>query len=366
MSVFFLLSFVPSSGFGRTFVDMRDQGIWSIGLGTWNGVRARLHMFFLLFAAFTIYLGLVYDKAVWTAPALVAILFASVILHEIGHVMVARRLGGRVDEVELGPLGGLSSIPISADPQSELVSVVAGPLMNLAICFLSALGLAAQKNVDLIALMHPLSPGNVMGGPTYVVVLKMIFWVNWTLILVNLIPAFPFDGGRALKAGILSFRSDMDSHAAVMIVARVAKLTALGLLVIAWLVRNEFPNAIIDTWFALVLLAIFVFFSARKAEVSEEATSDEAFFGYDFSQGYTSLENSTPSCSTKAHAGLIVGWFENRRKLKEQVRRQSDAEEDGRVDEILTQVHQQGMGSLSAEDRAILDRASHRYRNRLH
>ncbi len=345
---------------------MRDQGIWSIGLGRWSGVRLRLHMFFLLFAAFTIYLGWVdsQNSQAWNAPALVLILLASVVLHEIGHVFVARRLGGHVEEVVLGPFGGLESIPNSADPQSDLVSVVAGPLVNLGICFLAAIGLVVQTNVDLIALMDPLSPGDVTSGPPFVVVLKLIFWVNWALILVNLIPAFPFDGGRALKAGILSFRSSLDPRTAVLIVARIAKLTALGLLVVAWLVRDDFPNAIIDTWFALVLLAIFVFFSARKAEAGDHGSIEDAFFGYDFSEGYTSLEKSVPECSTKPGTGLLVDWFENRRRMKEQVRRQSDAEEDGRVDEILTQVHQEGMDSLSPEDRAILKRASHRYRNR--
>jgi hypothetical protein len=246
-----------------------------------------------------------------------------------------------------------------------LVAVVAGPLMNLGICLLAALALATQPNVNLVALMHPLSPDGIAAGTSLVVGLKLGFWVNWTLVLVNLIPAFPFDGGRALKAGILSVRSDMDPHAAVLIVARVAKLTSLGLLIIAWLVRDDTTSPI-ATWFALVLLAIFVFFSARKAEMAEESSGEDAALGYDFSEGYTSLEKSGPKCSIQQRPGLLVSWFENRRRMKERVRRQIDAEEDGRVDEILTQVHQQGMESLSPEDRALLNRASHRYRNRLH
>ena len=72
---------------------MRDQGIWSIGFGRWNGVHVRLHMFFMLFAAFTIYLGwLDLEGPGWSGPLLVCLLLISVGFHELGHLWAFRRL----------------------------------------------------------------------------------------------------------------------------------------------------------------------------------------------------------------------------------------------------------------------------------
>ena len=140
-----------------------------------------------------------------------------------------------------------------------------------------------------------------------------------------------------------------------MIVAAVAKVIAVGLLVVAWLVHGDNTTYIVQTWFALVLLSIFVFFSARKAESNAaNPSTDEAFLGYDFSEGYTSLERSGPKTSTKAHAGPLLRWWQHRRQLRAQRQREIDAFEDGRVDEILLQVHEAGIESLSSEDRALL------------
>ena len=76
---------------------MRDQAIWSVSLGRWNGVQLRLHMFFLLFAAFTLYLSWREEPAaadmVWIAAGSLGILLVSVVLHELGHYFAAVRFG---------------------------------------------------------------------------------------------------------------------------------------------------------------------------------------------------------------------------------------------------------------------------------
>ncbi len=383
---------------------MRDQAIWSVSLGRWNGVQLRLHMFFLLFAAFTFYLSWLYAQdflardaspvslerdvvaeserlvvevqraaepswgIVASALACLSILFLSVLVHELGHVVAANRLGTSVEEVILGPLGGLGPPATAAEPQNDLMMIVAGPLTNLGVCFVSALCLAIHGGADLIGLMNPIAPTAITVGAPLIVALKMTFWINWLLVLVNLIPAYPFDGGRALRAAILMARPQLEPARAVMVVAAAAKVIAVGLLVVAWIVQTDQPdpNSLVQTWFALVLLSIFVFFSARKAEsVAATPTPDEAFLGYDFSEGYTSLERSGPKTFTKPpQSGPLVRWWQRRREQREQRQREIEAYEDGRVDEILLQVHEAGFDSLTSEDRALLRRASARYRSR--
>jgi Zn-dependent protease len=350
---------------------MRDQGIWSVSLGRWNGVQLRLHMFFLLFAALTLYQSWLEVHAVnspgplWVGPICLGILLGSVFVHELGHLLVANRLGASVDEVVLGPLGGLGPTPAPLEPQSELVATMAGPLTNLGVCLMAAFCLALQGDTNLLGLMWPFSPEAVLAGEPLIIGIKLTFWINWLLVLINLIPAYPFDGGRALRSMLVLTYPGMDQQRAVILVARVAKLTAIALLVVAWLVRNQNQTAIVQTWFSLVLLGIFVYFSARREEaLANYAVSEDAFLGYDFSEGYTSLERSGPKCSTKPTTGPIVRWWKRRCEQRLQKRRELEAKEDGMVDEILSRLHEGGMQCLTSPERDLLRRVSARYRGR--
>ena len=357
---------------------MRDQGIWSFSLGRWSGVYVRLHAFFLLFAVFTLYIGWLLSSndsnTTWLSLFCVIVLLVSVLVHELGHVCTAARLGGGADEIVIGPLGGLSSVRIPHEPQSELLAITAGPLVNFAICIITAAALVFFNVRDVAALLHPLRPEGIAEGPAIISALKLTLWINWLLILVNLIPAYPFDGARALRAGIMCLWPNIDSRQVVLVVARLAKVVAFALVIVAWLYRKEVtPSELpVPTWFPMVMLAIFVFFSARVEEGRLESDdADDGFFGYDFSQGYTSLERSidggSPQSSTKTTepiAGPLVRWLQNRREQKERRRIANEAEEDRRVDDILHRLHETGLDKLSLEDRRLLDRVSARLRSR--
>jgi Zn-dependent protease len=355
-------------GFGAV---MREQGIWSVGLGRWNGVHVRLHMFFLVFAAFTVYLGWLdasqpaADGNPWIGISCVLVLLCSVVVHELGHLFFANRLGATVDELVIGPFGGLGPLPAPLEPQGELLTTLAGPLANLLVCTLCALGLLLAGSSDLLGLLHPFAPRDILSGTPLVLGLKLTMWINWLLVLINLIPAFPFDGGRGVRATLMLIHPGMEPARAVWSAARLAKVTAVGLVVLALVSIGTNPGYTVPTWFALLLLAIFVYFSARKEElVAQHSASDDALFGYDFSAGYTSLEQSGPKTSTKPVSGPLVRWWKRRRDEKEARRRELEAMEDGRVDEILAQVHATGLQSLSSDDRDLLNRVSARYRNR--
>ena len=90
---------------------MSGQASWCISLGRWGGVQVRVHIFFLLFAALTMFLAsenhTPQSDLVAIAAGSLAILFLSVMLHECGHFLAAVRAGGAVDEMQIGPLGGL-------------------------------------------------------------------------------------------------------------------------------------------------------------------------------------------------------------------------------------------------------------------
>jgi hypothetical protein len=114
----------------------------------------------------------------------------------------------------------------------------------------------------------------------------------------------------------------------------------------------------------LVLFGLFLFFSARQeAERMREHDSGDATLGYDFSQGYTSLErHDAPRTARKP--GPLRRWLDARRTQRIERQQQREFEEERRVDEILARLHETGMDGLTDEDRALLDRVSARYRDR--
>lgn len=340
-----------------------------MSLGRWGGVQVRLHMFFLLFAVFTLYLGWLprahhgASDLVWKAVASLGILLVSVVLHELGHYAMAIRLGGGGDEILIGPLGGLAPMRPLDEASAECIMHLAGPAVNLSLCLLSGLALAISQDareVSLLGLLHPLAPRNLIDGPA--VLLKLTFWINWVLLLVNLLPAFPFDGGRALRAGLSAAGTEEQRQRAAALVSWVATITSLLLLAVAWLYRRDETSPWVPIWFSLTLLAIFLFFGAKQErDRACDTDTDSDLFGYDFSQGYTSLEKSGVP---RESGGFLQRWLERRRRAGLQRQREMEAEEERRVDEILVRLHEQGIDSLSAEDRWLLKRVSARYRRR--
>jgi Zn-dependent protease len=347
---------------------MRQYTSWSVMLFRWHGLHVRLHMFFLLFAAFTLFLSSTRGEGVpaWVAPVSLGILLVSVLLHELGHYFTAVHFGGSGRMLVLWPLGGLCPLQPPLDPRHDLAMHVAGPLVNLAVCGIAGIAIATQTGGELTGLFNPLAPKNLIGAAESSVLLtaaKLTFWINWVLVVANLLPAFPFDGGRALRSGLTAMNADIGARRAGFIVSAMAKMAALVLLIVAAFCWADSSNQVVPIWFSLVLLAVFLYFSAKQEEDrSEDAESDDELFGYDFSQGYTSLERT--SQVHQEHVSPFRKWLEERRSARQQRQRQIEADEERRVDEILSRLHDKGMESLSAEDRSLLKRVSQRLRHR--
>lgn len=341
---------------------MRDFSNWSLNLGRFYGVQVRLHAFFLFFSVLALYLATrdpSQDLGGRTVLSLV-ILLLSVLAHEIGHTVAAFRVGGSADQIVIGPLGGLAPPSVPHEPQHELITALAGPLMNFLI-WLAMGPVLLVAGVNLLGLLHPLSPEAVIEGPMWLVALKLTFWLNWLLVLVNLLPVFPLDGGRVLRALLWPA---VGYRRAVLAVTWGAKVTAVAMCMAAWMLGDYFPQALVPAWVALLILAIFLFFSARQeASRVEEQELEEELFSYDFSQGYTSLERSLEP-PRPSGPGILRRWFVERRRAR--LRRQQVAEQDEerQVDAILARVHTTGMAGLTAKERAVLERVSARYRNR--
>jgi len=169
---------------------------WSIPIGTVKGTVIRIHLTFLLFLLWIG--GAHYAQGGWDAAVqgilFIVLLFLCVLLHEFGHVFAARRYGVQTPDITLLPIGGVARLErIPEKPSQELVVALAGPAVNVVIAVLLFLGLGTLPSAESLEVQNP--------GVSLVARLAM---VNVFLVLFNLIPAFPMDGGRVLRALLAS------------------------------------------------------------------------------------------------------------------------------------------------------------------
>src|SRR6202140_4377475 len=166
---------------------------WSLNIGTIAGTAVRVHITFLLF------LGWIFaaDYAsggpgeAWTGLAFMVLLFACVLAHEFGHIFTARAFGVSTPDVTLLPIGGVARLErIPEEPYEEFLIAIAGPLVNVAIAFALVLVAGAHLSTGDLAVVE--SPQTSM--------IDRLAAVNLFLAVFNMIPAFPMDGGRVLRA----------------------------------------------------------------------------------------------------------------------------------------------------------------------
>ncbi len=342
---------------------MSDPMTWSVPAGRYFGIRVRVHLFFILLlvplllnAAIK---GGVYEFQ-WVLGCSV-ILFFSVLFHEFGHCFSARAVGGEATEILMWPLGGLAFVSVPRKAWAEFVSTVWGPLVNVFLCLGSGVVIA------LAGYWPPMNPFNQLGGEVFSRGINdWLFWVagtfafNWLLLLFNVIPAFPMDGGRIFRCLLWN---RIGFGRATLIAVQVAKVCAIAMGIIGFwqiLGNTSKPEGLM-----LIGLAFFVYHVSQRERQMLEAGMlyDESVFGYDFSQGYTSLAVSQP----KPKARRLSAW-ERWRRRRERVKRERELaakqEQERRVDEILAKLHRDGMASLTDQERRFLTQASEKYRTR--
>ncbi len=323
----------PDLGFSR----------WAIPLGTWGGVRVRINIWYpLVFLLLVHWLG-------WESGLLCgAILFVTTLVHEFFHIAAAHLTGGDGDEILLWPLGGLAFTRPAPTFTSRFWTPAAGPISQIVICLLT---LPAVLQADLLreSLSPIYLPIGSLGEPLWRDVLILTFALNWLLLLVNLIPAFPLDGGQMLRA-ILA--RSMGWNQAKGLSVRVGWIAGAILAFVGLLIDQ---TMVVFLGFFLVLMNIQEFFHQQINDIY-----GEGYAGYDFADGYGPLEE--PVEPEAPRPGFWTQWKQNRAAARRERELEARAATARRVDELLDKVHQQGMNSLTDEERRFLAEASVQYK----
>ena len=214
---------------------------WSFAIANIKGTAVRIHWTFVFFLGWIVLAayGANGPRAALSSGLFFVLLFGSVLLHEFGHILTARRFGVRTPEVILLPIGGVSQMErIPEQPRQELLMSLAGPAVNLVIGGVIALALGGLPQ-------HPDMNMTNLGKHLW----THLAYTNFALAAFNLLPAFPMDGGRALRA-LLAARLGYARGTRAAAVTGQIFAVVLGLLGLA------------SGNFILILIAMFVYFAA--------------------------------------------------------------------------------------------------------
>ena len=220
-------------------------------LGSFTGIGIYVHwtMSLLLGVVFVFALsqGVSMGETL-AALVFVGVLFGCVILHELGHALMAKNFGIPTLDITMYPIGGVARLQrMPREPRQELLIAIAGPAVNLAIAaVLFVVVIATGRSLALSLFVE--SDLNTLG---------MLMWMNLTLAGFNMLPAFPMDGGRVLRAGLATKLSYKNA-------TRIASYVGQGMAILFGIV------AIVPVPFftsfnpVLLFVGIFVFLAARQ------------------------------------------------------------------------------------------------------
>src|SRR3712207_1592354 len=219
----------------------------SFKIGRLFGIDLKVHWTFFLLLAFFAFVS--YQRsgsltnALITALVIVA-LFVCVVLHEYGHSLVAQRLGIEIQDITLLPIGGVARLKsLPTRPMDEVKIAIAGPLVNVVLA-------PIFFGVALLLGSSPLDAANILqGGNSLGQIFAYLGLINVALVVFNMIPAFPMDGGRVLR-GLLATR--LGPVRATDISSAIGQFFAFAFFLIGLLSGN----------FLLALVAVFIFFGA--------------------------------------------------------------------------------------------------------
>jgi Zn-dependent protease len=233
----------------------------TIRLFKFSGIQVYLHFSWFLIAAiqFSRRTG-VYTAPTWSALEYVA-LFAIVLLHEFGHALACRQTGGIADRIVLWPLGGIAFVNPPRRPGAMLWSIAAGPLVNVVLVPVLSIALVVFR-------IDPF----VLSGPTDLALfIGRVWWINAGLLIFNLLPIYPLDGGQILRSLLWFPLGEIRSLQIASVIGLIGSVALAG---VSFLFGTDF------FWTAIICLFLIsravAGWQYAKALIQEEAANRAA------------------------------------------------------------------------------------------
>ena len=296
---------------------------WNFKIFRAFGVDVRIHwllIFFLILQIVQACIAIGLAGLLWS-PVLAFILFFSILLHEYGHCAAARRVGGSANEIILWPLGGLARCSCPSTPKAELITSFGGPFVNI---LLLVSGYAVLKMKLL-----PFS------GDLFQYLYSSMLLINRDLLLFNLIPCYPLDGGRIFKALLWPVVGLQKSIKYTMWLALVFSIL---LFIYAFLTRDIF----------LAIISILVFWQAWSVVKMKSPEAGSLFL--EGSCASAERYDAKPTVVEKLKSGI------EQKRIKDEKRKENAMMES--LDRILDKINRVGVDGLTGEERQFLDATS--------
>jgi stage IV sporulation protein FB len=319
----------------------------SVPLFTAFGIRVRAHSALIFLIACEIILNWTPGYDLPSKLVSMAILFGVILLHEFGHCFAARRVGGSANEILLWPLGGLAYPDVPERPGANFWTTLGGPLANVLICLVAAAAfvLLTGQFVSLNPLRNFIrSDFNWLSAPFFC---WWVFKLSYVLLLLNLLPIFPLDGGRLMQSVFWQF---IGHHRSMLVSCAIgmAGSVLLGVFGLA----DHFN-------LFLVLLAAWLFFACHQMRVHLRETGPMEPWQNEEVDYSSSLQRDSAASAAPGARKRRVSKKALRAARK---RARQDAAERQRLDAILAKVSAQGMPSLTWSERRVLRKATEKLR----
>lgn len=326
------------------FVQFMSYGV---PLGTWAGIRVRVHIICFILLAIELLTSFSAGPAMvmWTLR-MSGLLFISVLLHEFGHCLGCRAVGGEARDILMWPLGGLAFCAPPKRPWPEFVTVACGPLVNLVLGGASYAALLVIAGDNMPVSLNPLpSSRHLVTGVTGL--LADFFVVNYVLLIFNLTLAFyPFDGGRLVQIALWVKMGYVRS----MRVATTIGIFAAGAVALLGFVTQR-----------TMLVAVAIFGMITCIQQAKMLRAGDAEDQEDGVYAPTFNARGDDERATQKR-GWLATWKAKRSRQKREAEAAQTAAQDAEVDRILDKVRAQGLHSLTKTEQKALQRATDRQR----
>lgn len=335
--------------------------LWSgsVHLFTAFGIRVRAHASLVVLIALVLLFGLGPGSSAALRVQSMSILFLVILLHEFGHCFAARWTGGEANEIVMTPLGGVALAMARRRPWPTAVTVAGGPLVNVIICIVCGFAMYMLRGV------WPLGPWqfgryvplNSQWGDVYGYV-AWTYAISYGLLLFNLLPVFPLDGGQLLQACLWK---PLGYYRSMLITVNVG---LVGSVLMAMVAIASFGNPF--GGMILLIIAINCFFTCLQVRGQLRAEGPWGFQEEDSVDYAASIYGSTTTtaASRARKQSRFSKWSAARAKRRAESEIASEAAEQAQIDQILAKVSAHGMQSLSAAEKRALHKATERQRQR--